>query len=337
MASIIAGTWSLISSSAEVISKARGMTLGIHKLLLSPDRAELSDADRRRLLGLQRRVQCMVQPLNFLLLWSKRRDLRVQQVVLSAQELLFDIYSFIECLSPEDPMGQGRSRRSSVSNATKSEQLEFFLRELDFTCISVNMAVSMEARPVCGNGRATGAGVSLLALLRAHRRVKEMEGRSGHLCAMVGCLYRKAEAAACDTSLPAQWVPALSLATLKVVSRETKSYGVEVESRLPLSQDASFSETGVGLNSFARLEFPISVALKARLVTTRRLELNLTAGGQDLAVDSVALVWSDEGQSFTFVFDGKASEELALTPLDAAYLAKLCAGARFDLDGETAV
>ena len=43
----------------QVISKARGMTLGIHKLLLSPDRAELSDADRRRLLGLQRRVQCM--------------------------------------------------------------------------------------------------------------------------------------------------------------------------------------------------------------------------------------------------------------------------------------
>ena len=32
--------------------------------------------------------QCMVQPLNFLLLWSKSRDDRVQQVVLSAQELL---------------------------------------------------------------------------------------------------------------------------------------------------------------------------------------------------------------------------------------------------------
>ena len=65
MASIIAGTWSLISSSAEVVSKARGMTLGIHKLL-QPEAVDLSEGDRRRLIGLQRRVQCMVQPLNFL-------------------------------------------------------------------------------------------------------------------------------------------------------------------------------------------------------------------------------------------------------------------------------
>lgn len=64
-----------------------GMTLGISKLL-QPDSVDLTDADKRRLLGLQRRVQCMVQPLNFLLLWSKSRDDRVQQVVLTAQELL---------------------------------------------------------------------------------------------------------------------------------------------------------------------------------------------------------------------------------------------------------
>ena len=50
------------------------MTLGIHKLL-SPEAAtgDLCDGDRRRLIGLQRRVQCMVQPLNFLRLGFERR------------------------------------------------------------------------------------------------------------------------------------------------------------------------------------------------------------------------------------------------------------------------
>ena len=58
----------------------------------------------------------------------------MQQVVLNAQELLFDIYTFIEYLSDDQP-AHARARR--WSSATKSEQLDFFLRELDFTCISV--------------------------------------------------------------------------------------------------------------------------------------------------------------------------------------------------------
>ena len=50
----------------------------------------------------------------------------------------------------------------------------------------------MEARPVCGNGRATGAGVSLLALLRAHRRVKELdlEGLAGVEAFIWVCLLK---------------------------------------------------------------------------------------------------------------------------------------------------
>lgn len=337
MASIIAGTWSLISSSAEVVSKARGMTLGIHKLL-SPEAAtgDLCDGDRRRLIGLQRRVQCMVQPLNFLLLWSKSRDDRVQQVVLNAQELLFDIYTFIEYLSDDQP-AHARARR--WSSATKSEQLDFFLRELDFTCISVNMALNMEVRsdPVQSND------FSLLALLRAHRRIKEMEGRSGHLCAMLGCLYKGQGGQGGQGHSDRQWSPALSLATFKVVAMlgpsgaghsQVQRYGIEIESRLPLSQRGSSAEMAesYGLNSSTRLEFPITAACKAQLQTTGHLNL-VVMTGPDLAVDSLALVWSHggdgSGDCFAFVFDGPRAPgdtgELVLTPLDAIYLARLCA------------
>ena len=230
------------------------------------------------------------------LLWSKSRDDRVQQVVLNAQELLFDIYTFIEYLSDDQP-AHARARR--WSSATKSEQLEFFLRELDFTCISVNMALNMEVR----SDPVQSKDFSLLASLRAHRRIKEMEGHSGHLCAMLGCLYK-------GQGQHDGWSPALSLATFKVVAMlgpganglsPVQRYGIEIESRLPLSQRGSSAEMAesYGLNSSTRLEFPITAACKAQLQTTGRLNLVVTTGSQDLAVDSLALVWSDasSGQS----------------------------------------
>ena len=344
IAPAIAGTWSLISSSAEVVSKARGMTLGIHKLLQPEATGHLSEHERRRLIGLQRRVMCMVQPLNFLLLWSKSRDDRVQQVVLNAQELLFDIYTFIEDYSDD-------SSRRTLSTASKSEQLDFFLRELDFTCISVNMALNMETR----NDPVETTDFSLLASLRAHRRIKEMEGRSGHLCAMLGCLYKGHMRSVED----AKWSCAMSLATFKVVAMQPGrcySYGIEIESRLPLTQrDQRGSSTespksmaqSYGLNSSARLEFPITAACEAQLRTTGRLNLATS----ELAVDSLALVWRTtgdvEGPWFAFVFDGPKNAlgdtgELVLTPLDAIYLARLCAerdpdlgcGKQLDLSNE---
>ncbi len=292
----------------------------------------------------------------------------MQQVVLSAQELLFDIYTFIEYLSDDQP-AHARSRR--WSSTTKSEQLDFFLRELDFTCISVNMALSMEVR----SDPVKSEDFSLLALLRAHRRIKEMEGRSGHLCALVGCLYKgigqvdQVSNNGTRSLECSQWSPALSLATFKVVAMlgtaSVQRYGIEIESRLPLSQRGASQETGqsyVGLNSSTRLEFPITAACKAQLRTTGHL--NLTVGSQDLQVDSLALVWADgadaadvedgltdlgnlslegtgltgyfssspsvtctggHGNCFAFVFDGRSDTGELVTPLDAIYLARLCA------------
>ena len=144
-----------------------------------------------------------------------------------------------------------------------------------------------------------------------------MEGRSGHLCAMLGCLYK-------GQGQHDGWSPALSLATFKVVAMlgpganglsPVQRYGIEIESRLPLSQRGSSAEMAesYGLNSSTRLEFPITAACKAQLQTTGRLNLVVTTGSQDLAVDSLALVWSDassgqskerKGECFAFVFDG---------------------------------
>ena len=169
-----------------------------------------------------------------------------------------------------------------------------------------------------------------------------MEGRSGHLCAMLGCLYK-------GQGQHDGWSPALSLATFKVVAMlgpganglsPVQRYGIEIESRLPLSQRGSSAEMAesYGLNSSTRLEFPITAACKAQLQTTGRLNLVVTTGSQDLAVDSLALVWSDassgqskerKGECFAVVFDGPGAPcdpgELVLTPLDAIYLARLCA------------
>eukprot|EP00933_Yihiella_yeosuensis_P000359 TRINITY_DN10053_c0_g1_i1.p1 TRINITY_DN10053_c0_g1~~TRINITY_DN10053_c0_g1_i1.p1 ORF type:complete len:317 (+),score=40.62 TRINITY_DN10053_c0_g1_i1:66-953(+) len=227
--------------------------------------------------------------------------------------------------------------------------------------------------------------VSLLALLRASRRIQEMKGRSGDLCALTGCLYSQANYSvtkSCEAS--GDWAPVLSIATFKVVAAVDKPrrYSLEVESRLPLSQQEgsplpAFRATsveeqlpGVGLNAKARLDFPVEAALDASLVTTGHLALPAGPSrcySRDLGVDSLSLVWSEIGSAttppsqleagkksgypssssgvksrrFAFVFDGPSrasvspgspevrscgSEmELALTPVDALYLARLCA------------
>mmetsp|Transcript_15933 Transcript_15933/g.43715 ORF Transcript_15933/g.43715 Transcript_15933/m.43715 type:complete len:606 (-) Transcript_15933:31-1848(-) len=213
---MISSAWSLISSSAEVITGARRMTLRIHRLL-QPGLLELNESDRRRLLGLQKRVECLVQPLNFLLLWSKKRDSCVQQVVLSAQELLFDVCGFVERFVPQDGSPTnvvGGKNAAPGGSGIDSDQLEYYLRELEFACASVSMAVNIarateasppfqpsvaqEPRYSVGGGGASvaaapvGGGVSLSALLRASRRIQEMRGRSGDLCACPGRLYSQA-------------------------------------------------------------------------------------------------------------------------------------------------
>jgi len=352
MTCFIAGTWQLISSSAEVITGARRMTNRIHRLL-QPGALQLDERDRRRLLGLQKRVECLVQPLNFLQLWSKKRDSCVQQIVLSAQELLFDVCGFVERFTPQENLP------STVGGGgvLDSEQLEYYLRELEFACASVSMAVSIarahdapsgmaangaismsnEGVGVSATSSATcgepGGGVSLSALLRTSRRIQEMFGRSGDLCACPGRLFSLSSSpfeppsrGGMRGASKKEWAPAMSLATLKVVAaldsrHGRRRYGISVESRLPLSERESQSlepdvpgeqrqgDGGV-LNSSRPLNFPIEVALDACLVTTAQMSLPAAESDRrslDLGMDALALIWGAPSESSS---PALASDEL---------------------------
>lgn len=254
-------------------------------------------------MGLQKRVECLLQPLNFLLLWSKQRDSCVQQVVLNAQELLFDVCRFVERFAPSQE-GVGPSSHHSAPSlgsggggsggAIDSEQLEYYLKELEFACASVSMAVSIaratepqrcfascafgSPRPQAGEDAGTPpSGLSVSALLRASRRIQEMWGRSGDLCACPGRLYARASAVeAGHASAPrvrgrsssvvddridnalgkagasglsteacsctSGWTALLSIAMFKVVAMydprvRRRRFGISVESRLPLNHE----------------------------------------------------------------------------------------------------
>lgn len=314
---LITGTWTLISSSAELVAGARRMTLRIHRLL-QPGLLELSEADRRRLVALQKRVDCLVHPLNYLLLWSKERDSCVQQAVLGAQDLLSDVCEFVDKYFPQD-VGVAPSRVDGID----VELLEYYLRELEFACTSVSMAVNMVRTTGAAAAPTPRGGVSLSAVLRASRRIQDMAGRSGDLCAYPGRLYSRAVGGKGGADEAASWAPVLSLAALKVVAEvdgraRRRRYGLTVESRLPLgtspSSDAgdgrgrgvstagtepsdcsSRAASPSGLNASGQLRFPIEASLEARLATTAGLALPPESSCCDLAalgVDELALLWT---------------------------------------------
>lgn len=416
MTSLIAGTWSIISSSAEVITGARRMTLRIQKLL-TPGLVELSESDRRRLVSLQTRVESLVQPLNFLVLWSKRRDSCVHQVVLQAQELLLDVSGYVDRFVPQDITVPTAFAGCPVAGAgIDSNQLDYYLRELEFTCVSISMAVSIarahDADPLTqpqssasrseSSGGSDRNGVSLSALLRASRRIQDMCGRSGDMCACPGRLFvattvplpdvpiaDSGSSAVCgrpDGHAGEEWTPMFSYATLKVTAKTEekgrRKFTISVDNRVPLNprdsspiRDEGRGSPEKGLNNCTTLSFPIEVALDAHLATSGRMCLpERVRGALDPGIDALVLVWTGSettktedvcaefpdavvvhdvdsssrprsaalqsrcaeeapGQRFAFVFDGSqgAAEsragdaDVALTPLDTMYLARLCA------------
>jgi len=230
------------------------------------------------------------------------------------------------------------------------------------------------------------AGISPSALLRASRRIQEMSGCSGDLCACPGRLYTRAfasragrslawqdarlgggatassssaGAAACggsgrvaDNGNEPSWVPLMSLASFKVVASpggrfRRRRFGISVESRLPLGQregqqdtilasdcglaltelggtrDVAAVASGGGLNTSGPMDFPIEVALDARLLTTGLLGVPADPSRCDLGADELALVWAAPGASGQLGGGGGgggAGDELGDAPIDAVVL-----------------
>eukprot|EP00933_Yihiella_yeosuensis_P051174 TRINITY_DN49039_c0_g1_i1.p1 TRINITY_DN49039_c0_g1~~TRINITY_DN49039_c0_g1_i1.p1 ORF type:complete len:437 (-),score=56.10 TRINITY_DN49039_c0_g1_i1:148-1428(-) len=361
----LTGTWSLISSSAEVISRARRLTLRIQGLL-QPNNSLLTNEERRGLLGLQKRVDCLVGPLNFLLTRSQQLDSCVQQVASNTQELLFDVWSFVERFSPDvagiacdGQLGSGHSAGLVID----SEWLDHYLKELDFACASVNMAVSIlqatGTTMVAGQSHMRSANghhcsVSLTSLLAASQRIQDLCGQNGDLCNCPGILFKQ------DSEGTGEWIqlPWTSM-QLKVLAEErsgVRKYGLVVSGSEEGSSPRSHDAEDAVENKQQLLEFPIELALDAALSDASCFNLP----GQ------TAFLWQSRGsihevlgdlfqnfelvpeprspsaqspsgpsaflQQYAFVFDTTSERRTSsrdctedVEPLEVFYLARLCA------------
>lgn len=88
MTAFITSAWGLISASAKLVNGTRQMSERAQRLL-SNDMALCFDAafkpeDRAVMLSLHLRVECLVQPLNSLLLWSADKDSAIQPIIINA-------------------------------------------------------------------------------------------------------------------------------------------------------------------------------------------------------------------------------------------------------------
>eukprot|EP00916_Digyalum_oweni_P017227 GHVL01028181.1.p1 GENE.GHVL01028181.1~~GHVL01028181.1.p1 ORF type:complete len:562 (+),score=106.74 GHVL01028181.1:147-1832(+) len=153
--------------------------------------------DRLALLGIQRRVDSLIQPLNFLVLWCRDKDSSVTAVVTNVQALLQEVSDFLQKeLTIADGTGGVVLRQQELTDT-----LRHYLEELNWACNALNMAISVvrefnaSAPAPYPQGSTTSPKLdartfSLAALLRASQRFQEIAGKSGDVCVCDGRLYR---------------------------------------------------------------------------------------------------------------------------------------------------
>lgn len=95
--SVLSTAWGVISASANLVIGTKQMTEKAHRLLQgnSPSFDGLSKQDRAKLLSLQVRLECLVQPLNTLLLWCIDKDSTVQPVIVNAMQTMENVVGFL--------------------------------------------------------------------------------------------------------------------------------------------------------------------------------------------------------------------------------------------------
>lgn len=186
MAGLVSGTWALISSSANLISgtrqmteRTRQMTERVQRMLNTHDQyGTVSAQDSKQLCALQQRVECLVQPLNYLLLWSSGSNTAVQQVVTNAHQLLLSVCEFIT----------KATKGSSAAMSPDKLQREFqhYFRELDFMVQAVQLAISVSQ--IQNTSAKSQSTISPSALIKASHRVAEMYNKGGDMCVCEGKL-----------------------------------------------------------------------------------------------------------------------------------------------------
>ena len=136
-------TWAMISSSASLITSARQMATRVGDMV-----QDIDEKDRRRLLRVQRRIECLIQPLNFCVMVSQRRGpSHCDPVIESVSNLIQKVCDYLR-QTPENQRNLSQKAISSIGGAMAGEESDFskqldqFLEELDFAAISLNMVIS---------------------------------------------------------------------------------------------------------------------------------------------------------------------------------------------------
>ena len=224
--------------------------------ILQPHKGlKVAESDRRRLVAIHKRVECLIQPLNFCVIWSKDRDSCIRATVQYAYDLVQSVTDFLDKVKfttdELDPFIR-------VIDPDSSKKVDHFLKELEFACSSVGLAVSITRLLSSPDERQ----VSPSALLKASMRIREMSNHSGDLFAISGTLYKRECASNAWQSLDSQSV--LKLTQFKSIDPSDSPYLIRVSSH----------------------NFPILTALSLQVSTAKSLNLPLQS-----LIDSMVISW----------------------------------------------
>eukprot|EP00930_Biecheleria_cincta_P057920 TRINITY_DN43782_c0_g1_i1.p1 TRINITY_DN43782_c0_g1~~TRINITY_DN43782_c0_g1_i1.p1 ORF type:complete len:511 (+),score=63.62 TRINITY_DN43782_c0_g1_i1:134-1666(+) len=132
--------WSVISRSSQIRAGVKEARHCIRCLVNPGSLVKLERKAEATLRDLLRETQCLIQPVNFLLIWSTQRNSCVQEVMLSAQELICEIHSFVKgYMSLDEILGVGIF--ASPDGKIDEQTLEEYRSRLHSTTLSVTCAV----------------------------------------------------------------------------------------------------------------------------------------------------------------------------------------------------
>jgi hypothetical protein len=261
--SLFLSTCSLISSSMSVITGMKQINSKVATILQPHKGLKVSERDRRKLVSIHKRVESLVQPLNYCVISVKDRDSCIHGIVQYAFDLVQSVTEFLDKVKfvadESDPF-------TRILDAESNQKVDHFLRELEFACTSVALAVSIVSS---NSSLSVKQHVSPSALLRASLRICEMNGRSGDLFALNGSLM-KLEAHS------QHWQVAASDCTIRL------SQFKSIDPR-----DAPYLIRLSSNNPVLTLNFPIQTALSFKVGTSQSLKLPFEG-----VIDSSVITWS---------------------------------------------
>lgn len=216
------------------------------------------------MVAIHKRVECLIQPLNYCVMWAKDKDSCIQPIIQYAYDLVQSVTDFLDKVKfvadEVDPF-------TRVLESESSQKVDHFLRELEFACNSVSMAVAITRTLASSDGERQ---VSPSALLKASMRISEMTSRSGDLFAIKGSLYKRLSGR-----------PEWSLACADSVLRLT-----QLKSLDPADSPYLIRVSVPGETVTCGLHFPIHVALSFQVSTIKSLSLPVAC-----LVDSLVVAW----------------------------------------------